>query len=82
MMDAPFVYAEEVALPREALYHLYLQLENGLLVHLRLYHGGYIQLQGMDSVCIQVEQTIFSQTIQQLKALEDSLCGVPIMEEE
>jgi hypothetical protein len=36
---------------------------------------------GMESVCIQVDPKVFSETIQCLRAVEDSMCGIPVMEE-
>lgn len=88
MFDAPFVYTDDITLRDDAeniydteLYHLYLHLENGMVVHLRLFDGGYVQLDGLHSVCIQVEEEVFWQTIKTMDQTEESLCGVPLMEE-
>ena len=89
MFDAPFVYTNDITLRGDAdsiydaeLYHLYLHLDNGMVVHLRLFDGGYVQLDGLRPVCIQVEEEVFWQAIKAMDQTEDSLCGVPLMEDE
>ena len=71
--DAPFVYTSDIALPVEAdtifdteLFHLYLHMDNGMVIHLRLFEGGYIQLYGFESVCLQVGQERMDQALQSL----------------
>ncbi len=89
MFDAPFVYSEDIPMRGNAeniydmeLYHLYLHLNNGMVVHLRLFDGGYVQLDGLRPVCIQVEEDVFWQAIKAMGQTENSLCGVPVMEGE
>ncbi len=89
MFDAPFVYTDDITLRGGAdsiydteLYHLYLHLDNGMIVHLRLFDGGYVQLDGLRPVCIQVDEKVFWQAIKAMDQTEDSLCGVPLMEGE
>lgn len=89
MFDAPFVYTDDITLRGDAdsiydaeLYHLYLHLDNGMVVHLRLFDGGYVQLDGLYPVCIQVEEEVFWQAVKAMDQTEDSLCGVPLMEDE
>lgn len=83
MFDSPFVYVEDIQLPEEAddnlyateLFHLYLYEANGMMVHLRLFEGGYIQLDGLRSVCIKVAEDVFDQTVKYLYAAEEGICG-------
>ena len=89
MFEAPFVYVEDVELPDGAksiydteLYHLYLHLDNGMIVHLRLFDGGYVQLDGFRTVCLQVEKEAFGRAIEAMDRIENSLCGVPLEEDE
>ena len=82
MLDSPFVYTEDAGLHGSALYHLFLYLDNGMTINLRMYNGGFIMVDGMESVCIQVDPEVFSETIQCLRAVEDSMCGIPVMEGE
>lgn len=36
------------------LYHVYFQMDNGMLVHLRLFENGYVRFQGMYDICVQL----------------------------
>lgn len=58
--------------PFEALecYHLFLQMENGMCVHLRLWEGGYVIYSGLSGVCVQIEQAVFNAFVAYL----DNLC--------
>lgn len=38
------------------LYHLYFRMNNGMTVHLRLYEGGYVRVQSIMDVCVQVPE--------------------------
>ena len=89
LFEAPFVYVEDVQLPEGAkniydteLYHLYLQLDNGMMVHLRLFDGGYVQIDGLRPVCLQVDEGVFWMTVKYLDQTESSLCGVSLTEDE
>ncbi len=46
------------------IYHLYFTQEDGMMIHLRLFDGGYVMLQGLHQVCVQVEPEIFDNLIQ------------------
>lgn len=36
-------------------YHLYLEMEDGMLIHLRIFEGGYVMFDGVKDVCVKVE---------------------------
>ena len=36
------------------LYHLYLELEDGMRIHLRIFEGGYVMFEGIKDVCIKI----------------------------
>lgn len=38
------------------LYHLYFQMENGMLIHLRLHENGYVRFNGLRDLCVQVSE--------------------------
>lgn len=64
---SPFMYIEDIPLENvnsnvydeKEIYHLYIHLENGFTVHLRLFAGGYVNFAGLRDVCVQVEPEIF-----------------------
>ncbi len=37
------------------LYHLYLEMEDGMLIHLRIFEGGYVMFDGVKEVCVKVD---------------------------
>lgn len=36
------------------IYHVYFSMDNGTMVHLRLYENGYVRFQGMNEICVQI----------------------------
>ena len=48
-------------------YHLYIKLDNGFTVHLRLFNGGYVMFDGMDSVCVKVDTEKFESFVSLLQ---------------
>jgi len=66
--DLTFIWTNDVALPEQAdsiydtqLAHLFLELENQMTVHLRLFEGGYISFDGLRDVCLKADDIIFNQ---------------------
>lgn len=45
------------------IYHLYLKMQNGMTVELRLFEGGYVSFQGILDICVQVPQNEFNTLI-------------------
>lgn len=39
--------------------HLYFQKEDGMVVHLQCFEGGYVQYAGVPDVCIKIDQKVF-----------------------
>lgn len=70
--DGKFMWVEEI--PREdendnpyeelQIYHVYLQMESGINIHLRLFKGGYVSFDGVTEVCVPIKAEIFNQLIQ------------------
>lgn len=67
VQDIPLEEGESNVYDAKELYHLYLHKEDGMVVHLRLFSGGYVSFQGIWSVCVQVEQNVFDELIQWLQ---------------
>ena len=71
---APFMISSDIPLAEgqssiyDALeiYHLYLYTADSVPVHLRLFRGGYVILQGMFDVCVYVEGDAFDDLIRML----------------
>lgn len=42
------------------IYHVYFQMDNGMVVHLRLYENGYVRFQGMPDICVQLTQEAYA----------------------
>lgn len=36
------------------IYHVYFSMDNGIIIHLRLYENGYVRFQGMNDICVQI----------------------------
>lgn len=50
-------------------YHLFFQMENGMMVHLRLWEGGYVYFNGLRGVCVQMEKNAFDAFVDHLNGL-------------
>ena len=78
--SARFVLSDDVPLPERAtylgateLYCLYFLMEDGTTVSLRLYENGYICLEGMWEVCLQVPEESYQALLQLLDSHTDSI---------
>ena len=45
------------------IYHLFINCESGIAVHLRLHDGGYVRFDGMLSICVKVDEAVFDSLI-------------------
>lgn len=62
MCHTPAVSADEANVTwADAQGHLYLKKEDGVVVHLMLYHGGYVKVAGLEQVCWQLDWTSIAQ---------------------
>lgn len=48
------------------IYHLFFHMEDGMTIHLRLFEGGYVSLQGMYEVCVKMDAAPFEGLIEVL----------------
>lgn len=58
------------------IYHMFLRLNNGMTVHLRLFDGGYVCFDGMLSVCVKMNKSIFDSMIAEFK--DPSGSSIPV----
>lgn len=58
-------------------YHLFLQLKNGMQVHLRTYSGGYVSCQGIWDCYLQIEESLYNKLLTLLKS-SDARTPVPV----
>ncbi|MBE6946462.1 MAG: hypothetical protein E7459_10335 [Ruminococcaceae bacterium] len=65
--EGQFSFVRDIPGEDNVLYHLYLHKADGMVVHLRLYSGGYVSFDGIWSVCVQVEQNKFDELMQWLQ---------------
>lgn len=73
--SAEFMLLDDVPLNEDDLsvydakeiYHLFLEMKNGMIVHLRLFDGGYVNYDGINGVCVKVDSEKFNQFISHLK---------------
>lgn len=49
------------------IYHLFLEMKNGMIVHLRLFEGGYVNYDGINGICVKVDNKAFERFIEMLK---------------
>lgn len=56
--DIPLAEGQDSVYDREQ-YHVFFRMNNGITVHLRLMEGGYVWFQGLQGVCVQVEDAAF-----------------------
>ncbi len=45
------------------IYHLYLEMNNGIVLHFRLYEGGYVRFEGVPGVRVKIDETRFNELI-------------------
>ena len=82
MNEAEFMWSEDIPLEEgqrniyddKEIYHLYFRMENGLTVHLRLFDGGYVMFSALHRVCVQIDETAFSE-ITELLVKENPSAG-------
>ena len=48
------------------IYHVYFSMDNGTMVHLRLYENGYVRFQGMLDICVQLPSEDYAEFIELL----------------
>lgn len=44
-------------------YHMYLKLKTGVTIHLRLLKGGYVNLEGLNWVCVKINKEVYTSLI-------------------
>lgn len=45
------------------IYHLYLEMNNGIVLHFRLYEGGYVSFEGVPGVRVKIDEIRFNELI-------------------
>lgn len=72
--QAQLVYLEDILLEEgqqfyddTELYQLFLTLDSGIPVHLRLFEGGYVQFQGLNGICAQVDMEPFQALVEAMQ---------------
>ena len=50
------------------IYHVYFSMDNGTVIHLRLYENGYVRFQGMLDICVQLPSEDYDAFIELLDA--------------
>lgn len=45
-------------------YHVYIKLKTGVTIHLRLLEGGYVNLEGLNWVCVKVNEDVYTSLIE------------------
>ena len=50
------------------IYHVYFSMDNGTVIHLRLYENGYVRFQGMLDICVQLPAEDYDAFIELLEA--------------
>lgn len=48
---------------KNEIYHLFITCESGIVVHLRLHDDGYVRFDGMNNVCVKVDEGVFDALI-------------------
>ena len=49
------------------IYHLFFEMENGMQIHLRLFEGGYVNYDGINGICVKMDEQIFKELVEVLK---------------
>ena len=49
------------------IYHLFLKMKNGMIVHLRIFEGGYVNYDGINGICVKVDSEKFNEFINLLR---------------
>lgn len=71
---AEFMRLEDIPLPEgetsvydsKEIYHLFFKMENGMQIHLRLFDDGYVNFDGINGVCVKMDETVFNNLINAL----------------
>ena len=80
LYEAPFLYSEDAPLENKEsgmnvnlLYRMKVELDDGVTLSLRLHRDGYVVCEGIGSVCVKLDETIYEELISALT----ELCGAP-----
>lgn len=65
--DIPLAENATSVYDEKEIYHLFMKMENGMVVHLRLFEGGYVNFDGIDGICVKMNSEDFEQFIELLK---------------
>lgn len=74
LSEAPFQRLEDIPLEAGAvsvydekeIYHMYFTMEDGIVIHLRLFEGGYVQFAGIRGVCVRLEGEEFGRIVERM----------------
>lgn len=67
LSDIPLDDDSENVYDSKEMCHLYFNMKNGMVVHLRLFEGGYVSFNGFDQICVQIDERVFNELIQILE---------------
>lgn len=59
LSDVPLQDASSDVFSEKEKFHLFLHMENGTAIHLRLFDGGYVYFQGIHGVCVKMDAEAF-----------------------
>ena len=76
LYEAPFIRISDIPLSKgqtspyddKEIYHLFFHMEDGIVIHLRLFEGGYVQFDGIRGVCVQLSGQYFQKLIDTLSS--------------
>lgn len=59
LADIPLEDGETSVYDSKEIYHLFFEMENGMVIHLRLFEGGYVNYDGINGVCVKMDEKVF-----------------------
>lgn len=65
--DIPLDQGELSVYDAKEIYHLFLKMNNEMVIHLRLFEGGYVNFDGINGICVKMNNTEFEKFIDLLE---------------
>ncbi|MBQ8802867.1 MAG: hypothetical protein IJZ53_04445 [Tyzzerella sp.] len=66
LSDIPLEEGETSVYDSKEIYHLFFEMENGMVIHLRLFEGGYVNFDGINGVCVKMDEKVFENLVKVL----------------
>lgn len=62
--DIPLEDGASSVYDSKEIYHLFFDMKNGMQIHLRLFDGGYVNFDGINGICVKMDEKAFGNLVE------------------